>query len=215
MRVLLAHRFLPGHLGPLAAALAAAGDAVVFLHAEGEAALPGVRTVRIRPHREPAPATHPYLQPLERAVLLGQAAFRAALDLGREGFRPDLIHAHLGFGTALYLKDVWPDAPLLGLAEWYYRARGADADHLDPAALGPDDLLRIRTLNAGLLLELAACDSVIVPTRFQQDAFPAPWRDRLEVAPGLRGDASAGPTSLRRGSGGTWSCRGARRRRTR
>lgn len=183
MRVLLAHRFLPGHFGPLAAALAAAGDAVVFLHAEGEAALPGVRTVRIAPGRAPAPTTHHYLQPLERAVLLGQAAWRAAAELAREGFRPELVHAHLGFGMALYLKDAWPDAPLVGLAEWWYRARGADADHLDPAALGPDDRLRIRTLNAGLLLELAACDHVLVPTRFQQSIFPEPWRDRLEPAP--------------------------------
>lgn len=181
MRVLLAHRFFPGHFSHVAQALAAASDEVVFLHAEGEGLMPGVRRVRVVPRREPASTTHHYLQPLERGVLLGQAAYGAATGLAARGFEPDIIYAHAGFGIGLYLKDAFPNIPLLGFFEWYYQARGSDADHFDPFGLGPDDVLRIRTLNAGLLLELDAVDQGVVPTLFQRGVFPPEFRTKLEV----------------------------------
>ena len=81
MRILFAHRSVVGHFIHLAPALAAAGHEVVFLAAETEGAPAGLRTVGLRPSRPPHASTHHYLQPLERAVLLGQAAFRAARGL--------------------------------------------------------------------------------------------------------------------------------------
>lgn len=182
MRVLFAHKFGPGHYGHLAAALAAErGNEIVFLHAEGEVDIPGVRTVRIAPQREARATTHHYVQGFENAVLLGQAAYRAAARLARDGFRPDIICAHAGFGPGLYLKDAFPGVPLLGHFEWYYHARGADADFLDPRDVNEDDALRIRTRNAGLLLELANCDGGICPTAFQHSQFPREFRHKLTV----------------------------------
>jgi glycosyltransferase involved in cell wall biosynthesis len=44
-----------------------------------------------------------------------------------------------------------------------------------------DDVLRLRTRNAPLLLEMAACDAAITATRFQHAQFPAMAADRLTV----------------------------------
>ena len=181
MRLLFAHLTVRGHFTHLARALARAGHEVAFLAAETVGAPEGVRTVAIRPAREGSATTHHYLQPLERAVLLGQAAYRAARALVREGFRPDAVIAHAGFGPGLYLKDACAGSPLLGWFEWYYAAHGTDADFLDPGAVTPDDELRIRTRNAGLLLELAACDRAVAPTAWQRAQFPEPWRAKLDV----------------------------------
>lgn len=181
MRVLLAHRFLPGHFGPLARALLAAGHEVVFLHQEPGEAPAGARCIAIQPSRGPAPQTHPYLQSSERAVLLGQAAYRAAHALREAGFQPEVLVAHSGFGIGLYLKDAFPRVPLLGLFEWFYRAHGSDADFLPEMQLEPDDVLRIRTQNAAILIELDAVDHGIVPTRFQRAQFPASAQAKLEV----------------------------------
>lgn len=181
MRVLFAHRSFVGHFVHLAPALVAAGHEIVFLAAEGEGSPAGLRFVHLCPAREPSRATHHYLQPLERSVLLGQAAYRAARDLAAEGFRPDVIVAHAGFGPGLYLKDVFPHAGVVGWFEWYYTARSSDADYLDPDAVTPDDQLRIRTLNAGILLELAGCDRAVAPTAWQAGRFPDPLRTKLEV----------------------------------
>jgi glycosyltransferase involved in cell wall biosynthesis len=180
MRILFAHRYFPGHFAHLARALAAdPGNQVVFVHAAGQGEIAGVRRLRVRPARQPSSATHHYLQPLERSVLMGQAAYRAAACLSEDGFEPDLVYFHAGFGMGLYLKDAFPTAPSLGLFEWYYRAYGSDADYLGP--LSTDDRLRIRTLNAGLLLELDACERGVCPTRFQRAQFPETHQPKLEA----------------------------------
>ena len=181
MRVLFAHRFLPGQYRHLAAALVEAGDQVAFVHAvEGEAPA-GVRCVRAEPTRAASAETHHYVQAFENQVLLGQAVYRACATLAAEGFRPDVVCAHAGFGPGLYLPDAFARAPVVGYFEWFYRARGADADFLDPEAVTPDEALRIRTRNAGILSELAQCARAIAPTRFQRDQFPEPLRAKLEV----------------------------------
>ena len=154
-------------------------------------------------------STHHYLQPLERAVLLGQAAFRAARGLAENGFVADVVVFHAGFGPGLYLKDAFPRAGGVGWFEWFYEAHGTDADFLDPAAIGPDDELRIRTLNAGMLVELAACDRAVTPTEWQRDRFPDPFRAKLETlhegidssffAPGPPDAGLIRPTRGRRG----------------
>ena len=70
--------------------------------------------------REPkSELCHPYLRRYETAVIHGQAAFREALRLRRDGFEPDLIIGHSGFGNTLYLKEVWPNAKFVGSFEWF------------------------------------------------------------------------------------------------
>jgi len=185
MRVLFVHRFFPGQFGHLARRFAAnPGNEVVFIATESaEAAETIDRVRRIVPPvtRQSGPPTHHYIQAFENAVLQGQAAFRACAALRRSGFVPDLIYAHAGFGPGLYLKEAFPDTPLLGYFEWYYRARDSDADFGAPGTVAPDEALRIRTKNADLLLELTQCDRGICPTRFQHEQFPAEFRDKLAV----------------------------------
>lgn len=182
MRVLFVHKVFPGQYAHLARALAAErGNEVVFLHAEGDDEIPGIRKLRIAPSRGAAPSTHHYVQGLENAVLLGQAAYRAAGELAQSGFRPDVICAHAGFGPGLYLKDAFPGVPLLGYFEWFYRAQDADADFLDPSVVTADEALRIRTRNAALLLELTSCDRGLCPTEFQRQQFPPELQQKLTV----------------------------------
>ena len=48
-----------------------------------------------------------------KAIRRGRAVAAGALDLRRRGFRPDVIFAHIGWGEALFLKDVFPAARVL------------------------------------------------------------------------------------------------------
>jgi hypothetical protein len=59
MRILFVHKVFPGQYAHLARALAAErGNEVVFLHAEGDDTIPGVRKVRVAPARSAAANTH-------------------------------------------------------------------------------------------------------------------------------------------------------------
>jgi glycosyltransferase involved in cell wall biosynthesis len=178
-RVLFVHEGFPGQYCHLAPALARLGHEVAFVTRQRTGSLPGVRKAVYTPARLPRAATHPYLQAAEAAVLSGQAAYRACAALARQGFVPDVICAHAGFGPGLFLRDLFPAARLIGLFEWYYRAHGSDADWLDPGAIDADAAARIRMRNATLLLELAQCDLGVCPTGFQRAQFPDLVQPRL------------------------------------
>jgi len=180
MRVLFLHNNFPAQFGSIARLLADRGDDVVFgTHWKGTPP-PWLRMVRFAPHRAVAENAHPYLTFVESAVLNGQGFARTAWELKKkEGYEPDLVVAHSGWGPGLYVRDVWPDARYVGYYEWYYQSEGADVGFLYESSR--DDRLRIRTRNGAILLDLASCDWGIVPTEFQAAQFPPALRAKLTV----------------------------------
>ena len=180
MRVLFLHSNFPAQFGTLARYLSEQGHDVAFGTCWEGTPPEWVRLVRFSPHRQVGPKQHPYLVSTEGAVLLGQAFARAAWQLRAEGYAPDCIVAHAGSGVGLYARDVWPEARYVGYFEWYYRSRGADVGFLD-GEVSPDNQHRVRTRNAPVLLDLAACDVGIVPTAYQAAQFPPVARPRLIV----------------------------------
>lgn len=182
MRVLLVHPNYPSQLRALAFSLARnKANEVVFLTNQVNGEIPGVRKLLYKPKRDPSPQTHNYLREYEKAVLHGQAACEAAIQVKKQGFVPDIIFGHAGWGTTLFLKDVFPHSPIGLNFEWFYHPHGTDCD-FDPAeTLTIDDEARIRTKNATLLADLAMCDGGIVPTKFQYEQFPLHLRQNLVV----------------------------------
>lgn len=182
MRLLFVHKHFPGQFLNLALAFAAQPEnEVVFISAEPGFAVQGIKTVQIQPTRVSTAPTHHYVQSLENAVLLGQAAYRAAAALRQDGFIPDLIYAHAGFGPGLYMRDVFPETPIIGHFEWFYHPSNSDSEFLSSEEVSEDEALRIRTKNAALLLELAQCDYGVCPTAFQMDQFPPEFHSKLQV----------------------------------
>jgi glycosyltransferase involved in cell wall biosynthesis len=186
MKILFVHQNFPAQYRWLAQTLAADKDWQVM--ALGEAGnvkrrgkLPGVNTAGYAAPQPASPQTHHYVKPLEAAVRRGQAVVRACMELKKRGFVPDLVYAHPGWGEALFLRDVYPDARLTLYCEFYYRATGRDVgfDPEFPASL--DDIFRVRIKNAASILSLEAADAGISPTRWQRDAFPAEYRDRIAL----------------------------------
>lgn len=182
MRYLFIHQSFPGQYQHVALALAAdPANEVVFLTRSRTGHLPGVRTVAYRPGRAPSSATHPYLHRLEAGVLNGQAVLRAGQELRRQGFHPDIIIGHTGWGETLYVKDLWPDVPLLGYIEFFYHATGSDLDFDPEYPLRLDDLARLRTNNALHLLGLDAVDWGQCPTLWQRSRQPSCHHDVISV----------------------------------
>jgi glycosyltransferase involved in cell wall biosynthesis len=183
MRILLVHPNFPAQLRSIGQYLAGSpSNEVCFLTAKREYAIKGIRKVVYSPRREPSKNTHRYLLPFERSVLHGQAACQSCIDLKKDGFVPDIILGHAGWGTTLFLKDVFPDTPTGLVFEWYYNSRGSDAD-FDPAEpLTVDDDARIRIKNATLLADLASCDGGLVPTHYQYSQFPSNIARHLTVS---------------------------------
>ena len=179
MRLMFLHNNFPAQFGALARYMSQRGHDVTFGTSWQGTPPDWLRMVRYRPHRTVGKRQHPYLAFVESAVLNGQALARVAWKMKDEGYSPDLVVAHSGWGPGLYVRDIWPDAKYLGYFEWYYRSKGADLGYLD--AVTRDDEHRIRTRNAAILLDLAACNCGIVPTAYQASQFPELFRRKLTV----------------------------------
>ncbi|MGB5081678.1 MAG: glycosyltransferase [Burkholderiales bacterium] len=183
MRILFVHQNFPGQYAHLLAHYASdPANEIVFLTRHVNAPFKGIRKIVYRLGREAGAGTHFYLRSTEGAVLHGQAVARVALRLKKEGFVPDVILGHNAWGETLYLKDVYPDAPLLAYFEYYYRAQGGDIgfDPEFPETL--DVRLRVRTLNAVNLMGLEAADRGQTATEWQHSTYPERYRDMIAVA---------------------------------
>ena len=180
MNWLFIHQNFPGQYVHVARHLVENGDSVVFITQQRERELAGVRKIVYAPQASP-PGAHPFTRDFDDAVQNGLAVFRICETLKREGFTPDLVVGHNGWGEILYVKDCWPGAPLLGYFEFFYRASDSDLD-FDPEFPPSDaDRMRIRTRNAVNLLGLETADWGQTPTEFQRNQYPERYRRGISV----------------------------------
>src|SRR5687767_3061488 len=103
----------------------------------------------------------------------------------RPDVRPDLIVGHSGFGSTLFLRELYPDVPVINFFEYYYLPHDVDSDMDFRKDLGWPTVdmtyLRSRCRNAMILLDLQNCQAAYTPTQFQKSRFPAEYQDKLKV----------------------------------
>ena len=182
MRILFLHPNFPAQFRHLATTLAKEkGNQVVFGTSRKEGEIPGVYKALYNPSRTARPETHHYVRNLENAVLQGQAVYRLAEQLKSEGFIPDTIYGHSGWGPTLLMKDAFPKSKLLCYFEWFYHSRGSDADFDPSEPLTADDEARIRLKNTPILTDLYSCDRGLSPTYWQRHQFPPEYHSKISV----------------------------------
>ena len=183
MRVLVIHQNFPGQFGHLVSTWTQRpGWDVRALGRDISPGLPGFdRLLRYTPARSGRADQHPYLRQMEAATLHGQATARAMMVLRKSGYSPDVIVAHPGWGETLYAKDVYPNARLVHLCEWYYTAQGADLGFDPEFPVSFDARARIRTWNALHTLNLTNCDAAVAPTHWQKSRHPEIFQSKISV----------------------------------
>lgn len=186
MNILFIHQNFPGQFKHLAPALVAQGHRVVGMTMQQ---LPqpiptwhGVSLVPYGATRSSSTQIHPWVSDFETKVIRGESCFRAALQLKAQGFVPDVVIAHPGWGESLFVKDVWPHAKLGIYCEFFYHSEGADVG-FDPEFPSKDvgDVCRLRLKNLNNLLHFQTADAAISPTHWQASTFPEPFRSRISV----------------------------------
>ena len=191
MKILFLHQNFPGQYKHLARHLGAMpGNQVVFITQREDITLPGVGKVVYKPGRPVADGRHPYLHEIEAGVVNAQHVAGKALQLKAAGFLPDVVLGHNGWGEPWYIKEVWPDVPLIGYFEFFFRLHGTDIGFEPGARVDFDAGPRLRTRNLGNLLGLEAVDLGQCPTQWQKSLYPAEYQSKIHrVHDGIDTDA--------------------------
>jgi glycosyltransferase involved in cell wall biosynthesis len=142
-----------------------------------------VNAIKYTLHRGNTPGVHQWALETETKVIRGEACATASHHLREQGFTPDLICAHPGWGESLFLREIWPNAPVLHYQEFYYQSSGFDLG-FDAQTQGPmswQKAARGQMKNAALQLALEASSWNVCPTAFQRSTFPAHWQESISV----------------------------------
>ncbi len=178
-RILFLHHNFPAQFRKLASHLAAKGEEVLFLSERNFVGLlPGIeqRTV-------PSPKDFE-ITSLGGQVACAQRFRQSLLELKIEGWIPDRIVSHSGWGCGLDAGWVFPDAKRISYLEWWFADDAMDFE-FDPNnpwfSYSKKSRLNMRHRNMSIALELLEADAVVSPTQWQKKHLPGPLRERCQV----------------------------------
>lgn len=180
MNILFLHRNFPAQFRHVLPVFASdPNNKVVFITNNETTHMKNVMKVQYKLKREVPDDCHRYLRFYEECVNHGQACAEAAIALKNQGFKPDVIFGHT-WGQTLFMKDVFPDVPLICYFEWFYDRYNGDMG-FDGRPLDIDDWAKLRSKNAHLLIDLFSCDYGFCPTKFQLKQFPKEFHNKIRV----------------------------------
>ncbi|MBL0374973.1 glycosyltransferase [Rhizobium sp. KVB221] len=105
-----------------------------------------------------------------------------AQQLKEQGWQPDLVYSHTGWGTGAFLHDIFPDARFIKYCEWFHNNSPASNEflHRDPPF---ESRIMTSLMNMPVLADLVRADLMIAPTEWQRQQFPPHIRRGIEIAP--------------------------------
>jgi glycosyltransferase involved in cell wall biosynthesis len=172
--IVFIHQNFPAQYVHLARYLAQRPHNRVFFITQAEHnQIPGVTKLVYKPQWPASPNCHAYTKTFDIAVRTGIAVANVCRQLLAQGIRPDLIVGHCGWGETLFVKNVFPEAPLLANFEFFYHPSGADVG-FDPefAPRSSDDSSRLQVRNVLNRLSFASSDWGHTATGWQRSLFP-------------------------------------------
>jgi glycosyltransferase involved in cell wall biosynthesis len=178
MRLLLVHQNFPGQFRDLAPALADRGHE---LRAIGCSERPCDPRIPVRRYRHDVPerqGLHQLSGEVDDWIRRAELAARQAEAIKREGWAPDVILAHPGWGESLLLREVFAASPLLLWPELWLRP-----EHMGiaPGQAALEQLHYLRTKNWLVDGALADATAAVVPTAYQASTFPERWQGKLRL----------------------------------
>lgn len=185
MNILFIHRTFPGQFKYLTLVLGNNSSFnVKFITEDDAAQIQGVDK-RVYKFDEKADEMvskncNPHLTPYEKQIRIGESVAKEALKLKKEGFVPDVIYGFSGWGSTLFIKDIYPHVPLISYCEWMGYSEGPELK-FDGRTLDFDGKVTMRCANSGLLVDLYSCDAAIIPTEWQKQQFPKEFHSKIKV----------------------------------
>lgn len=182
MIYLFVHQNFPGQYYHVIRMLAERpGNTVYFISQPNKNTLPGIHKINYTVHQPKQLNCHPLTAGIDRGIRTGSAVAEVCRMLKSQGVQPDLIVGHCGWGETLFIKDVFPETPLLAYFEFYHQQSGADLNFDPEFSSVFNTSSRVRTGNAINLMAFESADWGHTPTRWQHSLHPADMRKRITM----------------------------------
>lgn len=191
MKILFVHQNFPGQYRELFSWLRAqGGHELVFLTQRTDVtSLEGARIVQYETHHKPGKDAYALTQYWEECTGNGFGCAQAAEKLKAEGFVPDIILGHVGWGELTFLKQVWSDVPIIGYFEYFFLAEGGSVGFDPEFPASPHARYTMHARNAVNFANIQTVDLGHSPTQWQRDTFPDSFRSKIYVKhDGIRTD---------------------------
>ncbi|MEA2708346.1 MAG: hypothetical protein QOF78_947 [Phycisphaerales bacterium] len=184
MHVLYVHQNFPAQFGHIARHLVdKLGWQCSFVSQTPGGMVSGINKIEYKIGGGATKQNHFCSRTFENTVWHCDAVYRAMK--ARPDVKPDLIVGHSGFGSTLFLRELYPTTPIINFFEYYYIPHDPDSDmdFRKDLAWPTSELkyLRSRCRNAMILLDLQTCNAAYTPTEFQKSRFPAEYQNKLET----------------------------------
>ena len=177
MRLLLIHQNFPGQFRQLAPYLIAQGHELVAICSHDRPINLPCRILRYQKPAKTEGLQHFGTTIWEEGLRRAEAVAHCVAALLQEGWVPDGILAHSGWGETLALADLLPDVPQVLWPELWVRPEhgGHGLDPLKPR-VGLQEQLEQLGRHALTRVALDGAKAWIVPTRHQANSFPAAFQ---------------------------------------
>lgn len=181
-RILFIHQNFPGQFPHIADGALAAGYKVAAIAGPTGKNRPGVDVRKWKLSRGSTPNLFEHAVRAEADLLRAEAAAGVARQLKADGFIPDLIIGHPGWGETIHMNAVFPGVPVVLFGEYFYQAKGGDVG-FDPEFENRtfENDLRAHAKNATMALAALTADVIVSPTPFQAGTHPANLQKQIRV----------------------------------
>jgi glycosyltransferase involved in cell wall biosynthesis len=179
MHLLFVHQNHPAQFGHIADYLARRKGFRCTFAAMGRSGFAG--PVELVPYQLKGGATertHYCSRTFENSIWQTHAVYEALK--ARPDIQPDLVVGHSGFGSTLFLRQLYR-CPIINYFEYFYKPVHSDMDFRPEFPPLEIDQLRALARNAMLLLDLEYCEAGYSPTRWQRDCLPELFHSKVRT----------------------------------
>jgi glycosyltransferase involved in cell wall biosynthesis len=179
MHIVFVHQNFPAQFGHIASYLVKKkGYRCTFISEQPPGHGDGIERIQYRIQGGATEQTHYCSRTFENSIWHSHAIYEALR--ARPDIKPDLIVAHSGFLSTVFLRELYP-CPIVNYFEYFYHTTGSDMDFRPDFPYPEINRLRARARNATLLLDLESCDRGYSPTEWQRSRLPEIFQPKVRV----------------------------------
>ena len=179
MRILCIHQNFPGQFRDLAPSLVRRGHELRAISNSDRVSHPSIQISRYQLGKPERQGIHPLTNEIDEWIRRSELVARKAESIKQEGWAPDVILAHPGWGETLLLREIFPSAGLILWPELWLSPEQMGAKF--PEELDLSQKHYLRTKNGLLDVALSEASLAIVPTNYQAKSFPNRHQKKLRV----------------------------------